>query len=131
MFLSTCQNIGIPIDEIIAALREAERVTVRELAKRAGTHENTIFRAERGEGINWNTAEKVLDALDHQVLVVPYDTKKLALSPLEDTSGTQATAQAETTNPAGSGRGRFEKFRGHHEHDTSSGPEKAQHQTRP
>jgi transcriptional regulator with XRE-family HTH domain len=92
MGLSMCQNIGMPINEIISALREAEGVTVRELAKRAGTHENTIFRAERGEGINWNTAEKVLDALGHQVLVVPNDAKKLASSETSDHAEDLATA---------------------------------------
>ncbi|GGR31170.1 helix-turn-helix domain-containing protein [Deinococcus ruber] len=68
------------INETITALREAEGLTVRDLAKRARTHENTIFRAERGGGITWNTAERVLDALGQQVLVVPKDADILVAS---------------------------------------------------
>jgi len=64
---------------------------VRELTRRSGTHENTIFRAERGKGINWNTAEKVLEALGHQVLIVPRDAKKSA-SPSEIVSEEQVPA---------------------------------------
>ena len=68
----------MPINEIITQLREAEGATVRDLAKRVGIHENTLFNAERGGNITLNTAEKVLDALGQQILVVPADAKKLA-----------------------------------------------------
>lgn len=75
-----CQNIGVSITQKISALKQAEGITVRGLAKAANLHENTVRSALSGGNMTISTAERVLTVLGHQLIVVPQDANILSAS---------------------------------------------------
>lgn len=75
------------IAKTISALKEAEGLTIRGLARAAKLHENTVRKALGGENITVHTAEQLLDVLGHKLVVVKRGANKKSASVKEAANG--------------------------------------------
>jgi transcriptional regulator with XRE-family HTH domain len=70
--------------EQLSALREARRISLRQLADTAGVAPSLVSRLERGADARWQTWRKLFSALGYDAVLTPYPSSEDMIDLNED-----------------------------------------------